>query len=338
MKKIFKKKPKQKKELPTRITNDTVAEHREHVLAGGRKLKYPVQYTRSALVRNTTIISAVALVALVVGVWAQLYVFKDTGDIAYRITRATYVPVAKIDDEFVPYSDYLLYYRASLAHIQNQNRSSGDMPWDKIAFQRELAMEKALKDTYARALAKEHGITVSDERIATLLEQTRKESGLSEKAYAAATWDNLHWTMDEMKLALKNDLLRQEVAFRVDDDASKVVKEATRLIQGGSTLEEVAQKLGEQVEYVADVVVPTGNADGGLSSEVSQLKVGDVSEPIKTSATDGYYIAIRQQASDGYVAYSYVKVPLTTFEMNFKLLRESDRTTLYITIKDKEAK
>ena len=82
MKKIFKKKPKQKKELPTRITNDTVAEHREHVLAGGRKLKYPVQYTRSALVRNTIIISAVALVALVAGVWAQLYVFKDTGDIA----------------------------------------------------------------------------------------------------------------------------------------------------------------------------------------------------------------------------------------------------------------
>jgi hypothetical protein len=74
MKKIFKKKPKQKKELPTRITNDTVAEHREHVLAGGRKLKYPVQYTRSALVRNTIIISALLLMAWSV-VFEAAYVY-----------------------------------------------------------------------------------------------------------------------------------------------------------------------------------------------------------------------------------------------------------------------
>ena len=57
IKKILPRKKKEAEKLPTRITNDTVAEHREKVLAGGRKLKYPLQYTRRKLVRNTILIS-----------------------------------------------------------------------------------------------------------------------------------------------------------------------------------------------------------------------------------------------------------------------------------------
>lgn len=336
IKKLFKKKTKQK-ELPTRITNDTVAEHRERVLAGGRKLKYPVQYTRSALVRNAIIISLAALVALVLAIWMQLYIFKDTSDIAYRITNFTRLPVAKIGDEFVPYSDYLLYYRASLTHIDNQNRSGSDAPQDKIAFQSEMAMEKALRESYARGLAKQYSISVSDERIDELIRQAREKSGLSEKAYAAATWDNLRWTMDEMRLALGNDLIRQEVAFRIDEEAAAVARQVEQITAGGATLTEVADQLGEKVEYVQGVVVPVGNADGGLSSEVGQLEVGEISAPIKTSATDGYYIALRQESAEGSVAYSYIKVPLTVFEQEFKKLRDSDQTRLFINIKEEES-
>ena len=330
IKKLFNKKSKKKAELPSRITNDTVAEHRERVLAGGRKLKYPVQYTRSALVRNTIIISVVALLLLLGAVWLQLYIVKDTSDIAYRITRATRVPVAKIDNEFVPYSDYLLYYRASMAHIKNQTQSSGDMPWDKLNFQQEQAMEKALRDAYARKLARENNITISDKKIDDLIDKARKASGLSEKAYAAATKDNLNWTMDEMKLALKNDLLRQEVSFSVDKEAQKTAKEISDLATGGLSLADIAQKMGNRVSYVQDVVVPAGNADGGLSEEVGKLQVGETSAPIKTTATDGYYIALRQQADSGQISYSYIKVPLTVFDSNFKKLRQSDKTRLYI--------
>ena len=42
LKKTTKGKKKDKRSLPSRITNDTVAEHREKVLAGGRKHKYPI--------------------------------------------------------------------------------------------------------------------------------------------------------------------------------------------------------------------------------------------------------------------------------------------------------
>ena len=59
MKKFLKRKndPSQSTdESASRITNETVAEHREKVLAGGRKFKYPLQYQRHKLIVNTLII------------------------------------------------------------------------------------------------------------------------------------------------------------------------------------------------------------------------------------------------------------------------------------------
>lgn len=70
IKKLAKRK-RTKKELPVRITNDTVAEHRERVLAGGRRHKYPVQYTKHRLVWNTIIISTFGLILAGVLVYQQ---------------------------------------------------------------------------------------------------------------------------------------------------------------------------------------------------------------------------------------------------------------------------
>ena len=42
----IKRKNKKQAKVPPRITNETVAEHREQIIAGGRKFKYPIQYAR----------------------------------------------------------------------------------------------------------------------------------------------------------------------------------------------------------------------------------------------------------------------------------------------------
>lgn len=38
------------------VTNDTVAEHREKILAGGRKFKYPIQYSKHKVIINAIIV------------------------------------------------------------------------------------------------------------------------------------------------------------------------------------------------------------------------------------------------------------------------------------------
>jgi hypothetical protein len=101
-----------------RITNETVAEHREKVLAGGRRFKYPVQYAKHRLVINTIIISLVALIAITVVVWWQLYPTQNTSSFFYRITRVIPLPVASVDGHPVPYSDYLAGFRSQEHYLQ----------------------------------------------------------------------------------------------------------------------------------------------------------------------------------------------------------------------------
>lgn len=328
---LRKKKPIQK--LPTRITNDTVAEHRERVLAGGRKLKYPLQYTRAKLIRNTIIISLAALVALIILVWAQLYVWKDTSDLAYRITRVIPLPVAKIDGEFVRYSDYLLYHRNTMAVLESQDRNDSGLASDRMQFQQKQSIDRALENAYVQKIAREKNISVSDQQTDELIEQQRKDSKLSESAYAAVVSDHLHWTMEELHQAMKSTLLRKEVAFSVDAPAAKTAQSVNNLTKQGSSLEEIAQQLGKAVEYQSDIVVPKDNSDGGLSQAAEKLEVGKTSGAVKTLAGDGYYFITRNSSSGEQVAYSFIKVPLTVFDTDFNRLLDSDKTKVYISIK-----
>lgn len=325
---LRKKKPVEK--LPSRITNDTVAEHREKVLAGGRKLKYPLQYTRYKLVRNTIVISLVALAALVALVWAQLYVWKDTSDLAYRITQAIPLPVAKIDGKYVRYSDYLLYHRSTMAFLEDQGGSEDQAAADKIKFHKQQALDRALEGAYVQKIASEKGLSVSDEQVKELVESERSNRGLTPEAYEAAVSDRLKWTMDEVHRAFRIALLRREVAFNIDTKAADLAQEINTALLAGGTLQELAEKYGKRVEYRAEIMVPADNSDGGLSEAVSNLAVGEVSGSIKTMAGDGYYFAMRQESGEGEIRYSYLKVPLEVFQEKFKAAKDSDQTKIYI--------
>src|SRR5690606_35283970 len=115
MKKLLKKRrAKQTQEVPSRITNETVAEHRERILAGGRRFKYPMQYARHRLVIVTVALVAAALLLMGLFTWWQLYVAQSTNPILYRVTRIIPLPVASVDGQTVRYSDYLMYYNSSI--------------------------------------------------------------------------------------------------------------------------------------------------------------------------------------------------------------------------------
>ena len=188
VKQILKRNKKQQK-LPARITNDTVAQHREKILAGGRKHKYPLKYTKRRVVWLTLIISSVVFVATLALLWVQLYVWKDTSDVTYRITNILPLPVAQVDGENARYSDYLLYHRSTMAVLENQGQLESH---DKVVFQRQQAMNKALEDAYARKLAKQHNISVEQSRVDDLVKQQQTDSKLSAAAYESVVKENLH--------------------------------------------------------------------------------------------------------------------------------------------------
>lgn len=330
--KAKKEKPK-KDQLPARITNDTVAEHREKVLADGRKHKYPLQYTRNKLIRNTIIISVSGLILLVVGVWAQLYIVRDTSDIAYRITRAIPLPIAAIDGKNVRYSDYLLYHRSTVAV---QNARGGGEAEDKASFQRQEALNRAIEKAYVEKIAAERGIYVGEDQVNAAIENAREASGLSESAYESTVSD-LNWSMDDMRTAFRATLLKQAVSFSVDEKASKLSQDVNERIRAEAEkdLKDIAGKFNEQevrVEYVDSVTVSKNNADGGLTEAAKKLKPGDISAATKTLRGDGYYFIQLRDENDQSLRYSYIKVPLMSFQEDIVQLLNGDEVKKYVNV------
>ena len=326
---LNRKDKKQPKKLPTRITNDTVAQHREKVLAAGRKHKYPIQYTKRRLVWITMFVS-VAILAIFVGLgWAQLYLWKDTSDIAYRITKILPLPVANIDGENANYSDYLLYHRSSLAVLQTQGQSDQK---DKVKFYQNQSINKALEVAYAKRLARENNITVDDNNVQDLIKKQQESSKLSQSAYESVVKDNLHWSMDELKIAMKYTLLKQEVSFKIDKTADDLVSTIQNKVKSGKSLKDIADEMGNKVQPVFNLSVSTDNSDGGLTKSATLLAKGKISEPVKTLAGDGYYFVTLNGLEDNMVNYSYVKVPLTEFNNRFNYLKNNNKVKYFISI------
>ena len=326
---LNRKDKKQPKKLPTRITNDTVAQHRKKVLAAGRKHKYPIQYTKRRLVWITMFVS-VAILAIFVGLgWAQLYLWKDTSDIAYRITKILPLPVANIDGENANYSDYLLYHRSSLAVLQTQGQSDQK---DKVKFYQNQSINKALEVAYAKRLARENNITVDDNKVQDLIKKQQESSKLSQSAYESVVKDNLHWSMDELKIAMKYTLLKQEVSFKIDKTADDLVSTIQNKVKSGKSLKDIADEMGNKVQPVFNLSVSTDNSDGGLTKSATLLAKGKISEPVKTLAGDGYYFVTLNGLEDNMVNYSYVKVPLTEFNNRFNYLKNNNKVKYFISI------
>ena len=326
---LNRKNKKQPKELPKRITNDTVAQHREKVLAAGRKHKYPIQYTKRRLVWITMFVSVVILIVFVILGWAQLYVWKDTSDIAYRITKILPLPVANIDGENAEYSDYLLYHRSSLAVLQSQGQADQK---DKVKFYQNQSIDKALEVAYAKKLARENNITVDDKKVQDLIKKQQESSKLSQSAYESVVKDNLHWSMDELKTAMKYTLLKQEVSFKIDKTANSLVSDIKKRLQEGKSLKDIATEMGDKVQPVFDLSVSTDNSDGGLTKAAMSLTKGKISGPIKTLSGDGYYFVTLNNIEGNTVNYSYVKVPLTEFNDQFNYLKNNNKVKYFISI------
>lgn len=334
---------KQPKEPAGRITTDTLAEHRERVLAGGRKFKYPVQYQRHKLVVNAMIISAAALILLIALGWYLLYVTKNTSEFMYRVTKVVPVPVAVVDGQQVRYSDYLMKYR-SAAHYLVEKEQIDERSEDgkrQLNYVRTQAMEDAIADAYALKLARELDVRVTDADLEEYLKQQRQSSDgeVSEATYNAVIQDYYGWSPQEYREAMRSKLLRQKVAYAVDSKAEEVSKRVESAVRGGNAdLKAIADTLNvedkESAVHNPAAWVPRSNQDGGLAEAASKLEKGQVSPAVKTTSGNGYYYVKLVDSNENQLQYEYLFVPLREFESRLGEATKDQSLTQYIEVDD----
>lgn len=339
---LLKKRHTEKKAIPTRITNETVAEHRERILAGGRRFKYPMQYARHKLVFTTVIIAIVACALMALVGWWQLYSAQNTSTFFYRLTSVMPVPVAEIDGEPVKYGDYLMYYNSSahyLTQSEQVNLHSSDGQRQNNHIKRK-SMDIAIANAYAAKLARELDITISNERVDKVTDEDRNTSTgrISQETYDASALSILGWTPSEYRQDTRNRLLRQDVSYAIDTEAKQKQEKATQLLQENKDIDfdKLAQQLGGEgdakVTAALSGMVPHTNQDGGLADAALELKKGQVSSPIRPATGDGYYIVKLLEKTATQVSYAYVRIPLTEFDERLAALYEENKVHEYIEI------
>lgn len=345
MKNLVKKVREKKlpKEPQGRITTDTLAEHRERVLAGGRKFKYPVQYARHKLVINAIVIGVAAIIVFVVLGWYMLYPGQNTSDFMYRVTRVVPVPVASIDGQQVRYSDYLMKYRSAVHYLVEKERI--DVKTDdgkrQLSFVKSQAMNDAVADAYAAKLAKELDLEVTDADLEVYLKQQllSNDGEVSESTYNSVIKDYYGWSPDEYRRAMKSKLLRQMVSYEIDEMAKNRVKDVESKISSGTTdLKVIAEALNaankNAAEYWPATWVPKTNQDGGLAIAAANLEKGQISPPVKSTTVGGYSFVKLIDSNDDRVQYEYLRLPLTEFAKKLKAAEEADKLSKFITLED----
>ena len=334
---------KQPQEPQGRITTDTLAEHREKVLAGGRKFKYPVQYQRHRLVINTIIIAAAAIVIFIGLMWYLLYQAQNSSEFMYRVTKVVPVPVAIVDGEPVAYSDYLMQLRSNTHYLTEKEQVDIDTEDGKrqLEYVKSQSMHDAIADAYAVKLARENSISVTDAELETFLKQQRRStdgSEITEATYNSVIQDYYGWSPDEYREAMKSKLLRQKVSFAVDQKAQTTAKTIEDKVKGGAKdLKKLADELkagaAGTVQYTPGAWVPKTNRDGGLAAAAANLKKGEISPTaIKTTSGDGYYYVQLLESNETQVRYAYIHVPLTAFNNQLLNIETDGKLTKFIKV------
>lgn len=337
--KLLKKRKKQQEQPAGRITNETVAEHREQVLAGGRKFKYPVQYARHKLVINTIFISIGVVIFLIGLGWWQLYPAQNTSNFMYRLTQFLPLPVATVDGENVRYSDYLTRYRSSVYFLQQQNMIAINTEdgQRQLSHVKRQSMDEAVANAYAQKLARENDVTVSTDEVNEFIQNEREaqQPSLSEEAYESVVLAGFYnWSLGEYRDIVRSTLLKRKVSFAIDD-AARTKAEDIRERVNADNFAEVAKEVSDDQATKANggdvgFVAENSHDANGLIQAASRLSRNGISGLIE--GTDGYYIVKLLDESNGQIRFARIKIALTEFDTRLEQVRSEGRVNEFIAI------
>ncbi|MDL2341482.1 MAG: peptidylprolyl isomerase [Patescibacteria group bacterium] len=221
-----------------RITNDTVAEHREEVLAGARKFIYPLQHSKHRVVRTSAILLVTALIAFFSYVGLALYRFQSTSTFLYDVTRVIPLPVAKAGSKWVSYESYLFELKRNMHYYHTQQHIDFSAPNGKpqLARLKTQAMNSVIQAAYVKELAAPKGIHVTDQEVHDQVALVRSQNrlGSNDRVFKDVLNEFWGWSVTDFERELRQQLLQQKVASTLDtvslDRANSVLKQ----VQGGA--------------------------------------------------------------------------------------------------------
>lgn len=322
-----------------RITNETVAEHREEVLSSARKYIYPLQHSKHKIVLITSSLFIATLVGFFVYATVSLYKLKSHSSFLYGVTRVVPFPIAKAGDNFVAYENYLFELKRYVHYYQNQqkldfNSESGKQ---QLAEFKKRALDKVVNDAYIKQLAKEKKVSVSDQEvnadILTIKGQNR--IGGSDKVFEDVLKENYGWTIDDFKRSRRQELLAQKLLPVIDPAVVERANAAKKELDSGATFADVAKKYSDDVatkdvggEYGYPIDRTSGEVAPQTTDALFKLKPGEVSAVINA----GYRMEIVKniEVQGDRVRAAHITVSFKDINAYLNDLKDKKKANLYI--------
>jgi hypothetical protein len=275
-----------------RITNENITEHREDVLKGARKYIYPLQHSKHRIVTVTLSLAAVTAVAFLIYCSMALYHFYQYNTFLYRVTQVVPFPVAKADGNYVSYENYLFELRHYIHYYQSQqqlNFNSSDK--QQLYRFRQQALGTVLDQTYTKIIARQNGVSVSGKEVDARIAEVRNQNrlGTNTKVFADVLRDYWGWSISDFKRTLKQEILSEKVAAKLDKAANQRAQAALVQIKGGADFAEVAKATSD------DPAAKASGGDFGLGITKTNPNVSpeiiDAMFKLKAGETSGIILA-----------------------------------------------
>lgn len=278
-----------------RITNETVAEHREEVLSSARKYIYPLQHSKHKIVLISTALFITALVVFFTYTTLALYKFKSTSGFLYGVTQVVPFPVAKAGPRLVSYENYLFELRHYIHYYETQQPQ--DFSAAQLNDYKKRALNKVIDDAYVKQLAAQHKVSVSDQELNDQIAIVRNQNrlGANDKGFEDVLRENFGWSVSDFKRELKQQLLAQKVVATLDTSTNDQAKAALAELTAGGDFAAVAKKYSQDTstkdaggDYGALIDKTNRDIPASVTDALFKLKLGQTSGIINT----GYSLEI----------------------------------------------
>jgi hypothetical protein len=248
-KKFRKKQPQDAPSIGSRVTNDTLAQHREEVLKGARKYIYPLQHSKHRLVVISLSIFIAAAIAFFAYCVISLYKVKSSSDFLYKVTKVIPFPAARIGSDFVSYESYLFEIKHYTHYYQNQQSLDfkTEAGQQQLAEFKKRAMEKVINDAYVKEIAEQKNIRVTEQEVNDAIRVVRNQNrlGSSDKEFEAVLRDFWNWSVSDFRRSLRQQLLNQKVVSALDTGAHDKANVAQAQLKQGKDFVALAREVSE---------------------------------------------------------------------------------------------
>jgi len=285
IKQLLAKRPRRKKEpeqsleqaiqnIP-RITNETVAEHREEVLSSARKFIYPLQHSAHRVVLISGAIFVVLALVFFSYCILALYRFESSSTFLYRVTQVIPFPVAKAGSHFVAYENYLFELRHYIHYYQTQQKVdfNGESGKRQLETFRKVALQSVVNDTYVKELAKKHSISVSDKELKDQVELLRSQNrlGSSDDVFEDVLKEFWGWSVSDFERKVKQQMLAQKVVSALDTATHERARGVLAQVHGGGDFVALAKQFSDDAttkDSGGDYGFPIERSNRDLSPQV----------------------------------------------------------------------